>query len=140
MEPISMSDLQQAAPAEEAPVQTISMADILNATEVVLQKETVDRVALQSIESISFDTLRTSLIRWASLGFPNAYTIHEIPISPPSVCSDGNARNLADYIIFLTGKPIQDHVASLQARILDIDVSFAYTGSSILIVVTKRGA
>lgn len=136
--PISMSDLG-VVPTEPTPPPTISLADILNATEIVLQKETADRNALNSIGSITFDTLKTSLIRWASIGFPNAYTIHEVPVSPPDVCSDGVKRSLADYIPYVSGKTIQEHVAGLQERVLDIDVSFAYTGSSIPIVVSKRG-
>ena len=35
------------------------------------------------------------------------------------------------------GKTIQEHVATLQARLPDMVVSFAYTGVSIVIVVSK---
>lgn len=136
--PISMSDLP-APIVEPTPPPTISLADILSATEIVMKKEEEDKNALNGIGSITFDTLKSSLIRWASVGFPNAYTIHEIPISVPEVCSDGVKRSLADYIVFVSGKSIQEHVAGLQQRVLDIDVSFAYTGSSIPIVVSKRG-
>jgi hypothetical protein len=125
--------------AEPTPIPTISLTDILGATEVVAKKEQADKAALEGIAMISFENLRAALIRWASAGFPNAYTVYEVPISTPDVCSDGEKRSLADYIVYVSGKSIHDHVAALQQRVLDITVSFAYTGTSILIVVTKTG-
>ena len=119
------------------PPPTISLSDITNAVEVVQVKETQDKATLESIGSLSFEGLKASLIQWAVAGYPNAYKIHEISVSPPGVCSDGVTRNLSDYITFCSGKTIHEHVAVLQARMPDISVSFAYTGFSILIVVSK---
>ena len=124
-------------PTEPTPPPTISLSDITNAVEVVQTKETQDKATLESIGSLSFEGLKASLIQWAVAGYPNAYKIHEISVSPPGVCSDGVTRNLSDYITFCSGKTIHEHVAVLQARMPDISVSFAYTGSSILIVVSK---
>jgi hypothetical protein len=122
---------------EPTPPPTISLSDITNAVEVVQVKETQDKATLESIGTLSFDSLKASLIQWAVAGYPNAYTVHEISVSPPGVCSDGVTRNLADYITFCSGKSIHEHVAVLQTRMPDISVSFAYTGSSIIIVVSK---
>ena len=119
------------------PPPPISLSDITNAVEVVQTKEAQDKATLESIGTLSFDSLKASLIQWAVAGYPNAYKIYEISIFPPGVCSDGVTRNLADYITFCSGKTIHEHVDILQARTTDIDVSFAYTGSSIIIVVTK---
>lgn len=122
---------------EPSPPPTISLSDITNAVEVVTTKEAQDKATLESIGTLSFESLRASLIQWAVAGYPNAYTVHQISISPPGICSDGVTRSLADYITFCSGKTIHEHVAVLQARMTDITVSFAYTGSSILIVVSK---
>lgn len=119
------------------PPPTISMADILAATELVAKKEEEDRTALNGISAIPFDTLKSTLIRWAAIGFPNAYVIYEVPITPPTVCSDGVARTLEDYISFVSGKTIREHVAALQERVIDFTVSFAFNGTTILIVVSK---
>jgi hypothetical protein len=124
-------------PTEPTPPPTISLSDITNAVEVVQTKETQDKATLESIGTLSFEGLRSSLIQWAVAGYPNAYKVHEISVSPPGVCSDGVTRNLADYITFCSGKSIHEHVGVLQARMSDIAVSFAYTGFSILIVVSK---
>lgn len=120
-----------------APV-VITLADILSATEIVRQKEAADKSALESIGSVTFDSLRTKLIQWATSGFPNAFTLMEVFVSPPAVCSDGVTRDLANYIIHCSGKTLAEHVAALQAKLPDIVVSFANTGASIAIVISKQ--
>lgn len=117
--------------------QTITLNDILSDISLIASKESADKATLESIQTVSFDTLRTALVRWAGLGFPNAYSVYEIVITPPSICSDGISRSLSDYISFCSSKTIHDHVAVLQRRLPDITVSFLYTGSSIQIVVSK---
>ena len=119
------------------PPPPITLADILAATEVVSQKETQDRAALETIGSISFETLRTTLIQWATAGFPNASTLYVVPLTPPDLCSDGVKRGLADYITFLTGKTMPELIAPLQARCPDFVLSYATTGPEILIVVSR---
>jgi hypothetical protein len=125
------------APAP-APPPTITIQDIMNAVEVSQTREDEDKTKLEAIGTISFETLRASLLTWATRGFPNAYTIYEVALSAPSVCSDGTSRALPEYIEFCSGKTIAEHVAVLQARLPDITVSFAYSGYSILIVVSKQ--
>jgi hypothetical protein len=80
---------------------------------------------LDAIGSVSHDTLRPKLIAWALAGFPNAYTLMEIAVTPPPQCSDGVTRDLTDYITFCSGKSIQQHVTMLQEKLTDISVSFA---------------
>jgi hypothetical protein len=131
-------DSNYPSPTGPPPPQTISIQDILGSVEVVQNQESEDKAKLEAIGVISFETLRASLLQWATRGFPNAYTIHEVPMTAPSVCSDGVARNLPDYIVFCSGKTINEHVDVLQQRLVDITVSFAYSGSAILIVVSRQ--
>lgn len=124
-------------PPAPTPV-TIALADILNATEVLQQKEAADKSALESIGSVTFETLRTKLIQWGVAGFPNAYTIMTVPIQPPAVCSDGVTRSsLAEYVEFCSGKTIEQHVALLQEKLTDIAASFANVGGAIAVVISK---
>jgi hypothetical protein len=120
------------------PPPVITLADIMNATELVQQKETADKSLLESIGNVSFESLRSKLIQWASTGFPNAYQLMSISISPPQVCSDGITRGLPDYIVFCSGKTINEHVDLLQQKLPDMTVSFANMGGSIAIVVSKK--
>ena len=124
-------------PPEYVPPQTISLLDITNAMEVVQQKEAQDKQLLEAIGSLPFEGLKSSLIRWALLGYPNAHVIHSVVVTPPTTCSDGVVRDLSDYIVFCSGKPMYQHVEPLQARMTDITVSFANFGSFIGIVVTR---
>lgn len=122
-------------PVQEPVVEPpLSIEDLMNDVAVLQQKEAADKSALDAIGGLS---LRGKLVTWATLGFPNAWTVHEVSVVPPAQCSDGVARDLAGYIQFVSGKTIGDHVAALQARVTGIVVSYAWTGASILIVVTK---
>ena len=84
----------------------ISLADILNSAQVVTQKEANDKALLESIGTASLSDITSKLIVWATTGFPNAYPLLELSITPPPVCSDGVSRNLSEYIQFCSGKTI----------------------------------
>ncbi len=116
------------------PEPPLAIEDLLNDVAVLQQKEAADKSALDAIGGLS---LRGKLVTWATLGFPNAWTVHELSVVPPAQCSDGVSRSLADYIQFVSGKTLAEHVATLQTRVTGITVSYAWTGSAILIVVTK---
>ena len=116
---------------------TLSLADLLNSSLVVRQKEYVDKDALESIWNVPISTLQATLLQWALAGFPNVTPIHEITIQVPDFCSDGVKRSLGDYIQFCSGKTIQEHIALLQAKLTDITVAFSFTGYSIQVVVSR---
>lgn len=125
-------------PPEPTPPAPLSIADILASSELLEQKETADKATLDSIGMLTLDELRSRLVVWGRIGFPNAHGIHSVTITPPSVCSDGTTRSLDDYILFCSGKTLTEHVAVLQAKVAsDIQVGFANLGGSIAIVVTK---
>jgi hypothetical protein len=119
------------------PPPQITLADILAASEVVSQKEAQDKAMLESIGSISFETLRVTLIQWAKAGFPNASPLYSVAITPPETCSDGVKRSLSDYVTFVTGKTMAELIAPLQARCPEFVVSFATTGPEILVVISR---
>jgi hypothetical protein len=109
----------------------------LNSVEIVKQKEAADKLLLEGIGAISHEDLKTKLLAWASSGFPNAYEIHQLVITPPARCSDGVVRGLSDYITHCSGKCITEHVAVLQSKVTGMNISFANMGSHIAIVVSK---
>lgn len=124
-------------PILPTPPAPITLADILAATEVIEQKEAQDKAALESIGTISFETLRVNLIQWAKAGFRNATPLHSVAISPPETCSDGVKRSLSEYVPFVSGKTMTELIAPLQTRCPEFVVSFATTGPEILIVVSR---
>jgi hypothetical protein len=119
------------------PPPTLTLADILAAQEVLAKREADDKATLEGIGTLSIETLRPKLIAWAVAGFPNNYSIQDLTIIPPEVCSDGVGRSLADYIVFCSGKTLAEHLIPLQATLPDITVSFTFTPPVISIVVLK---
>lgn len=119
------------------PPPIITLNDILSSVEVITQKENDDKIALEALATIPYDTLKSKLLTWATSGFPNVYEICKLTITPPATCSDGVTRDLSDYIQFCSGKTIQEHVASLQSRVQDMVITFANMGSYIGIVISK---
>lgn len=82
--------------------------------------------------------LRSYLIVWGRIGFPNAHVISSVSIVVPSVCSDGVTRSLGDYIVFCSGKTLSEHIEVLQAKVTpDIQFGFADFSGTIGIVVTR---
>lgn len=122
---------------QPTPSDCIYLDDLLSAQEVLKNQETSDKALLDAIANVPVQVIKPRLINWASTGFQNAYTIYEIPIKAPPICSDGQTRSLQDYVQFVSGKTIHEHVDVLQKRMPDFIVSFAYSGFSILIVVSK---
>lgn len=105
----------------------------------MVQKEAADKAALESIGAMTMAELRSRLLVWGRIGFPNAHVISSISIVVPSVCSDGVAgRPLGDYIVFCSGKTLSEHIEVLQAKVTpDIQFGFADFGGTLAIVVTR---
>ena len=119
------------------PPPPLSIADLLADQSVLEVKEQADGQTFSAIGGLTAEGLKPKLLQWARQGFPNAFCVHEVSVNVPSVCSDGVSRSLDDYIVFCSGKTIHQHVATLQEKLLDITVTFSYTGSAIQIVVLK---
>lgn len=134
---IDMADIisNYVPPPPPAP---ITIDDLLSSVEVITQKENEDKATLEGIGNMTHDTLKNKLLSWATAGFPNVYEITRISINPPNLCSDGVNRNLADYILFCSGKTINEHVEVLAAKVTGMSISFANMGSYIAIVVSKN--
>jgi hypothetical protein len=123
--------------ASPPPPDVLTLSDLLSDQSVVVAKEQADKTLLETIGTQVIGNLRPKLVEWVLKGYPPAFPILSLDIHPPSVCSDGLPRNLPDYIEFCSGKTINDHVALLQAKLPDIQVSFANIGGITTIVVLK---
>lgn len=119
------------------PPDVLSLADLLTDQSVVLMKEQADKALLESIGTQTVSNLRPKLVEWVLKGQPSAFPILSLDIRPPARCSDGEVRGLADYIEFCSGKTINEHVSLLQAKLTDIQISFANIGGLVTIVVLR---
>jgi hypothetical protein len=119
------------------PPDVLTMSDLLSDQSVVAAKEQADKTLLETIGIQSVANLRPKLVEWVLKGRPDGFPILSLDIRPPSVCSDGESRSLSDYIEFCSGKTIQEHVGLLQAKLPDIQVSFANFGGAVAVTVLK---
>ena len=138
-QPVNINDLpqQQLELTPPPPPQPITINDLLNSVQIIQQKELEDKLTLESIGNMSHDTLKSKLLSWATAGFPNVYEIYRVTIVPPTQCSDGVVRNLAEYIQFCSGKTMNEHVDVLSTKVTGMVISFANMGTYIAIVVSK---
>lgn len=109
----------------------IRLDDILSETNVLSAKETNDRSIVEGISTPNLPSLREKLVEWAIGGFSGPCVILEVSIRPPPKCLDGTIRNLPEYILYLSGKTIYEHMAILQTYLPDFTVEFVDMGSAI---------
>ena len=124
-------------PIQEPKPDILSLDDLLSDAAVIAAKEQQDKASVEGISTMTTSALRPMLLQWASQGFPGLYEVYRLSVTPPQVCSDGTVRNLADYIEFVSGKQLHEHVEELQKKFTNITCGFVNYGSHISIVVSK---
>lgn len=135
---ISVNDLAPAPTPQPAPApEVLTLEDILNEHAIKQAKEQADKALIETIASQSPSALKPILVQWAQRGFPAAFPIYSIVVTPPSSCLDGVTRSLADYIVYLTGKPIEEHVCELCCKLQGMTVSFANINGALTLVVSR---
>jgi len=135
-EPVTTEPVQPTIPIEIIP-DMLRLDDIMNDHSIIVVKESADKELLESIGGQTIAYLRPKLVEWVSRGLPYAYPILSLNIQPPTKCSDGESRDLTDYITFCSGKTIHEHIAILQTKLPDIKVSFANFGGAVTVIVSK---
>ena len=133
---VDVSDTYVFVPAPPQP-SVLRLDDLLSHADVLLQKEAADAASLAAIGTPDFNALRSRLVAWAVSGFAGSVPVYEVSLNPPAVCSDGVSRDLADYIQFVSGKTIYEHLGVLGEKLPDFRVAFVYMGSSIQFMVSK---
>ena len=98
-------------PAPEDPVKIL---------EALQQQETNHRASLISFLTQDMSEL---LERWKELGSPDGYILASLELYPPTNCSDGVERTMADYILFLTERSIQDWFVDINTKVSGISLA-----------------
>ena len=110
----------------------LSINDIMNSRETLVATEETNKATLTSLD---FNLLKTNLYTWASKGYPDSYVAFSFPIISPGTtngalsCSDGNSRNIWDYIPFFLGKSVSELFESYQAQIHGITLTYSLQAS-----------
>lgn len=115
----------------------IRFEELLSSQDALRQKETADGTAFNSLSSPNIHTLRDTLYKWVHAGFPESYRVLSIPFVCPSVCSDGARRSPEEYIVFVSGKTIQEHLALFQTFLDGIRTDYVYLNNQLSFVVSR---
>ena len=126
-------------PAIEPPLEVIRLEEILSVPEVRKRKEDADAATLQTIANPNLVDIRNRLVQWATNGFAGDCVLFSITIVPPDVCTDGVTRSVSDYIVFVSGKTIYEHLDLLRLRLPDFTVSFVFLSGYIIEFRASRG-
>jgi hypothetical protein len=106
----------------------VNILDIINSHSLLIQFEEQNKTSLNSLD---FSLFRTTLYKWAALNYPDSFLAYSFPVATPPIanglysCSDGNPKNIWDYIPYCLGMSIQDWVSAYQAKVNGINLSFS---------------
>lgn len=115
----------------------VLLSDILANVSVMQQQESADRAKFVAISSPDLQDIRTKLTAWAAGGFQGSCDLIRISLTIPNLCSDGVARNFFDYVSFVSGRSLPDHLASVQAILPDFEVGYRCSRTELVICVVS---
>lgn len=106
----------------------VDINDIFNSHNTLIQ---IERQNKEMFASLDFSQFKNTLYKWAALNYPDSFLAYSFPVTTPPVtnciycCSDGNPKNIWDYIPYCLGMSIQDWLNSYQAKVSGITLSFS---------------
>jgi hypothetical protein len=115
----------------------VDIAELMASHGAIQVQESADRSTLDVLLNETRDTLRPQMFAWAAAGFPAVYIVQSFTVSPPTVCSDGVARNVYDYTEYLLGKNMGEVVATIQALCVGVQISYSFQANTLRIHVSK---
>lgn len=121
--------------------QVITINDLISVREALLVKENADRQAFLSTFQPSDETLRASLVTWATMGFPPQSVLASVQLDPPPKCSDGETRTFFYYGLYLAGIPdMTPLMTALEVRVEGMDFDFVLKDSNTFNLIVSKTA
>ena len=116
----------------------VSMDSLMNDQTMLLQREIDTKTFLMDrLINVPTSSLKPLLLQWASVGFPPAFILLQLPIDVPEICSDGVSRIPSQYIDFCMGTDAPQLYLALSSKLPGIMVSYAMIGSTLTAYVSK---
>jgi hypothetical protein len=119
-----ITDIELPNLEESGPTYITTLEELVNTRGAVIQQESVDKASLLSIFQPNPSTLKTQLIIWASLGFPDNWKVFSVKVNPPIVCSDGETRGVCPYVFYLLDSPVDVFLTTLDTQVPGVKFSF----------------
>lgn len=135
-ETISLAEVSSSQPPAP-PV--IRLDDILTDQTLYLQQEARDRDKFVPLLSPNLNEIRAKLVGFAARSFRPPCDLFVIDITAPNICSDGVQRTFFDYIAFISGKTVDEHVATIQQILPDFVAAYSYTRTQLRVGVVLKG-
>jgi hypothetical protein len=129
-------DTEYVAPPP-GPSYIMTLEELVASQEALQSKESADRLLVTRFVNPDSNTVRTRLLQWAAVGFPNIFVLSSISLTPPAVCLDGMARTGFQYIEYLTGISLSEHVRALEQKLPGMSLSYSTPANMVCIHVTK---
>ena len=126
-EPIDTIFLSDVSGSEPPAPPVIRLDDILMDKDLYAQQEAADRDKFAPLVHPNLGDIRAKLVSWATRGFQPPCDLVVMDVMAPNICSDGVQRSFFDYIQFVSGKTVNEHVTTLQAILPDFVVAYSYT-------------
>jgi len=124
-------------PPSSLPTYIMTITDLMNSHEALVQRESADAVTLSQLSSPDEGVLKSTLFLWARAGFTDIYPVLSLTLTPPGVCADGVSRELFDYVPYLTGKSIAEMMSILQDKLNGIQLSYSLPVNGIVFHASK---
>lgn len=130
---IYLMDLSGGTP----PPPRILLSDILGQVSVLQQQESTDGSAIAVLNTPNLDDIRTKMTTWVAGGMQGSCDLVRLTLTPPNVCSDGVSRNFFDYIQFVSGKTVAEHLQVFQDILPEFEVGYRCSRSELVLCVTR---
>jgi hypothetical protein len=115
----------------------ILLSDLMSQASVLQQQESTDTASLTALATPDVSDIRNKMTAWLASGMQGACNLVRVPITPPNVCSDGVSRNIYDYIVFLSGKSILEHMKAFQDLLPEFEVGYRCSRTEIVFCVIR---
>ena len=133
---LSIADLSGGTP----PPPQILLSELLDQVSVLQQQEASDQTLLAALAIPDLIEIRRKMTAWVAGGFQGPCDLVRIGLTPPNVCSDGVSRNMYDYIAFLSGKTLIEHLGAFQTLLPEFEVGYRCSRSEIVCCVVRLKA
>jgi hypothetical protein len=130
---IFLSDLSGGTP----PPPRILLSDLMGQLSVLQQQEANDRSALAALTTPNLEDIRNKMIPWIAGNMNGLCDLVRVAVTPPNVCSDGVSRNFFDYLVFLSGKTIVEHLKVYQDLLPEFEVGYRCSRTDIVFCVVR---
>ena len=115
----------------------ILFSDLVGQLSVLQQQEANDQAALAVLASPNLEDIRTKMVTWVAGNMQGSCDLVRVAVTPPNVCSDGVSRNFFDYLVFLSGKTIAEHLAVFQDLLPEFEVGYRCSRTELVICVVR---